>query len=625
MGAIAPIIAALPHVGTSPHAWREIPISRDMSAGAQRTAARLNGLGSLYYFAKYILGYTRFSPSLHRYMCQEMERDTIRLGMEIPRDHFKTSVAVASAMWWALPFTAEDEDLMRQLGYDDPWIAWMRRAHFTSTRTLIASETIGNARKMGVRIDGQYKSNSTFRYLYPEILPKTTDRWNQDSMTHNRLDGEYHGEGTYDFIGVKGALQSRHYQRQLIDDPVGEKALNSDIVMEGTIDWIRKLPGAMDSDPLRPAALADQCFIGNRWSHRDVGTWLRKNTSGMTFATHSAEGGCCTLHPTPRTPIFPEEFTMEKLAEIRQIEGPYNYAAQFLNQPTSPEAVRFERDWLRHYQPIVYEAPTAANSIAKDITFANQQQHGFNSHYDETRAEIAGAIPSRLRMAMRHEVRSGETVPDIRAGELDRVLLMDPNHSGENGRSRNAILCLGFYNRPNAPRRIYILESWAKACDHPEWIEAAIGNKPQQRGMALRWRVHAIYFESEVAGQQGWKYYIKERIERIRRESPNEAMFSVRPLKTDRSAGGKDKRIIGMESFYETGVVWCPRQGSGINVFLEEYDEYPNGSTNDVLDLMGYAPQAFIPGVGRSGTRDFMREEVERRKRLVQTLGPAGY
>ena len=230
-------------------------------SGALRrgVAARLNGFGSLFYFSRYILGHNRLSAGLHGYMAQELEMDSLRLAMEIPRDCFKTTIASVSApIWWALPFNDDDEAAMRKLGYGDAWIRWMRRAHNSSTRTLIASEIIDNAIKIGTRISGHYQSNFIFRNTYPEIIPRTSeeirgtgkkkDKWNAKSMTHNRVDGIFHGEGTFNFIGVKGALQSTHYERQVIDDPVGEKAIKSDLVMVDTCEWIRKLAGAFDSD-----------------------------------------------------------------------------------------------------------------------------------------------------------------------------------------------------------------------------------------------------------------------------------------------------------------------------------------------------------------------------------------
>lgn len=605
--------------------WNTITIHSDMSDAAKMAAARLNSLGSLFWFVKYTLRRSRLSPNLHGYICSELEQDSLRLGLEVPRDMFKTTCASEGAsMWWALPFNDHDEELMRSIGYGDEWIRWMRRAHNPNTRTLIASEIIDNAVKIGSRISGHYESNALFRELFKEIIPKneqswtggagskTKKRWNVKSMTHAR--SESHGEGTYDLIGVKGALQSRHYDRQIIDDPVGEKAIASDLVMEATTDWIQKLTGALDSYPGNSDVLGDQLFIGNRWSNRDVGSWLRKHMPSMRFVTHSAEGGCCALHKHGES-IFPEEFSMDKLRELRQIWGGYNYAAQYLNNPVDPEAVRFKPAWLRYYTQV----PVSRSGIS----IANSQQLNYQPTpemvmKEAARAELSGAIPERLVMAIQHEVQLGEVIEDMRAGEMHRVAIMDPNHSEENGRSRNAIVVLGMYNDPKKPRRLYLLDVWAEASSHETMIDRLIGTRPERLGLAVKWRVHHIYVESEVAGQQGWKFLLKDRVSRM----GVHASFSIRPLKTDRSAGGKDKRIIGMESLYENGLFWVRRTGQ--EAFMQEYEQYPNGATKDILDIIGYSPQTWEPG-SRVGTREFVAGELQRRAAMAQSVGVAGY
>jgi hypothetical protein len=593
------------------HKWQLIPVTEDMTPDLQVKAIRLNSFGSLFYFAKIVLGYTRLSTNLHAYMCKELERESLRISMEIPRAHFKTTVgAISLPMWWSLPFTDNDEMLMRALGYGDAWIRWMRLAHYSSTRTLIAMETLLNARKKGAEISSHYESNALFRRVFPEIIPKRSDHWNQDSMTHNRVDNEFHGEGTYDLIGVKGALQSRHYPHQVIDDPVGEKAVGSDLVMEATIEWMRKLPGAFDSNSLYPDKLADQVFIGNRWSLRDVGSWLRKEVPEVQILTHSAEGGCCKLHPAGQ-PIFPEEFSMEKLAQIRQIEGSYHYASQYLNNPVDPTSVRFQTSWLRYYSQVPWEAPR----IQKD----EQTPADVLNKFIEEQEEAAGATPLRLIMALHHETQSGEAIDDVRALHLDRVAILDPNHSEEKGRSRHAIVILGFLNHPPEPRRIYLLDCWAGAVSFEEMIEKLIGTTPEHLGLAIRWRVGAIYLESEVAGQQGWKYYFKDRVNAM----GTEASFSIRALKTDRSAGGKDRRITGMEPIYENGLFWVRRTGQ--EAFMEEYESYPNGRTNDILDVIGYAPQCWAAGVSPMDVHAFMEQEMARRRRMAASIGSGGY
>jgi len=600
-----------------PLKWKEIPIYDDASESAKKAALRLNALGSLFYFSKIVLGHSRLSKNLHGYMCGELENDTVRLVMEIPRDHFKTTIASVSApMWWALPFTRQDEDLMGQLGYGDKWMEWMRRAHNPHTRTLIASETIMNARKIGVKIDGHYHSNSFFRFLFPSIIPKDTARWNQDSMTHNRPPGEYHGEGTFDLIGVKGALQSRHYDRQVLDDLVGEKAISSELVLESTIDWVRKLPGAFDSDPKRPHALNDQLFIGNRWSQRDVNSWLRKNVPNLNFVTHSAEGGCCNLHP-PHQIIFPEEMTWEKLAEFRAIYGAYNYACQMLNNPIDPEAVKFKESWLRHYSVDVWKEPRGAEVIANWAQLSTKNRGQLSSNPDDV-AESYGAMPQRLKVAICHEKQPGEQIEDIKAGDLDRFAFMDPNHAEERGRACNAILVVGVYNRPPAKRRIYLLDCWSKASAHEEWLEAALGVTPGKRGLVVKWRCHVLFIESEVAGQSGWKFAIRERM----RKMGLDASFSVRPLKTERTANAKENRITAMEPIFENGLFWIPRMGC--QEWKTEYAQYPNGATIDLMDLTGYIPQCLSAG-SRLQTRDFVKEELQRSKVALMNVGPAGY
>jgi hypothetical protein len=564
--------------GLSEH-WILIDLDKCTTDDAKHAALRLNSFASLFYFGKVVLGHSRFTNSLHGYMCRTIERDRLRLALEIPRDHFKTSVAsVCAPMWWALPFSARDEELMRIMGYRDEWIRWMYRAHSSSARTLIASEVIGNARKIGVKIAGHYESNATFRHLFPEILPDRNCRWNQDSLTHKRLDGIYHGEGTYDFLGVKGALQSRHYDRQVLDDLVGEKAIYSDSVMEQTIEWVKRLAGAFDSRPDNPNDLGDTLIPGNRWSFRDLSSYLREHQSSRyVFETHSAIGGCCPMHP-PGIPIFPEEFSIEKLDEIRSTEGAYNFACQYENNPISPSAARFKLEWLRHY-------------VRKEQLVQDERDR-------EHRV-----------ITLEHEVQQGEVIEDMNARNLDRVLILDPKHSADKTRCRHGIAVLGTNVKP---RRIYLLEAWAGDCGFEAMIDQALK-------LAVNWRVHHFYVET-VAGQAGWYYYFLERVKQLREQ----ALFTVRQLKTDRSSGGKARRIEGMEPIYESGLFWTPRVGGGVGDFKGEYSQYPNGRTVDLLDVIGYLPQTWS-NVSRNDVKGFVQNAERRSRAMLSTIGPAGY
>ena len=136
-------------ISIPPARWRLLPIPTEPEA--HRFAIRLNSLGSLFFFEKFVLQMNRLTLHLHKPLCETLERENLRALKELPRDHFKTScVTEGFAMWRALPFTGLDEAAMRELGYGDDWIRWMKYAHRPEIRILTVSESIGNAGKLGI-------------------------------------------------------------------------------------------------------------------------------------------------------------------------------------------------------------------------------------------------------------------------------------------------------------------------------------------------------------------------------------------------------------------------------------------------------------------------------------------
>src|SRR5215472_10976495 len=112
-----PIVQAVQDINSESFAkiWITLPIS-GLTPAAQNQAHRLNALGSSYYFGKVVLRKIRFKEYLHKGWCEIIEQDLIKDVIEIPRDHFKSTIfSEVAPIWWALPFTQEDEDLMSLL------------------------------------------------------------------------------------------------------------------------------------------------------------------------------------------------------------------------------------------------------------------------------------------------------------------------------------------------------------------------------------------------------------------------------------------------------------------------------------------------------------------------------
>jgi len=446
-------------------------------------------------------------------------------------------------MWRSLPFGQQDEDFFHSLGYSDEFLAFMKRIHKRNARNLLVAENITNAAKLGKRISGHYESNALFRTVFPEIIPDTSCIWSVFSLHHKRSkDAASHGEGTYDFLGVGGALQSRHYDGVLVqDDLVGRKAIESVSIMEKTIDFHKLLAGAFEN-PDEDTHENDEFIVGNRWSYSDLNSYIREFEPWFHIASHSALGGCCSEHPAD-TPIFPKEFSFEKLMRIKQRMGSYHFSCQYLNNPAAPENADFKEEWLNHF---TLEPPDTHN---------------------------------QFRWMIRHEVRDGIIRKDFPRAHLRIGMAVDPNHSGNAGlgRCRHAIVVLGLASDGS----YYLLDCWAKGSGYDEFY-----NKIYE--MADRWDLNKFGLET-IAAQK----YIGHHIQQM-------SLLRGRPLRIIELKGeveGPDGELTRKKEWrirnvlapiFESGRFFTQRK---FQDFLGEYSTFPRGKFVDILDAMAYVPQ----------------------------------
>ncbi len=558
--------------------WRLINASAIQDPATRLFAHRLNCLGSNYYFIKIGLRRHRLQDNLHKHMADSVEKMHLKEVKEYPRDHFKSTIfSEGTPMWWALPFTTRDEAYMRTLGYGDEWIRWMRYAHNQDTRTLLVSSMEGNAIKLGRRIGHHYENNDFFREMFPEIIPDSSCVWSDKCRTQKRTKNSPDGEGTFDFLGVGGALQSRHYNRVVEDDLVGRDAIDSDTVMLDIISYHQHMVGAWDSDPSLQNEENDELVVGNRWSQKDLNQWIKDNEPWFNFETHSALGGCndnkCELHPAGM-PIFPAEYTKEKLEKLAIRLGLYYFSCQYLNDPIAPGTAIFDHNWLRYYKPRTVS-------------------------------------PTDRRMVIEHEVVEGEALKDIMPANLRIVMICDPNHAENKGRCRHSLSVIGYYKSKvegKTDERMYLLDSWAESCNY-ERLVAKIYE------MAQYWRLSEFWLET-IAAQRILKFYLeyRNRIESRR--------LTVRELKIDYSPNAKKRRIEALNPWFAENRFFAQRKFTD---FLLEYKGFPNGKTLDILDTIAYAPQVF-DSVGVTPKQE-VKMWMEKRQALnhVESVGVAGY
>jgi hypothetical protein len=559
--------------------YKLIPTDVLVKPDDKREAFKINSLIDLYYFSTITLGKYRlqtgpnFQLKLHYQMCLTVMKDGLKEVIEIPRDHFKSTIySECFPIWRALPFNEREEDLFTALGYSDLFIEWMRRAHSQDIRILIISETIKNAIKIGTRISNTYQNNGFFRELFPEILPGSSQTWTNDSLHQKRTSkGMGQGEGTFDLLGVGAALQSRHYDLAIQDDLVGKDALNSEPVMKSTIEYHQLLPGAMDSAPFDPNRDFDEIIVGNRWSHKDLNSHVRENESYFNFTTHSALGGCCKLHPFG-IPIFPEEFSIEKLLRWKKRFGTYFFTCQFLNSPIDPSKAKFKLGDFRYFH---FENVEGALANPKG---------GYSVRDTINKVELGK--PTQKRTIIRHHVAAGDVEKDVFPRHLDRYMVVDPNHSGQHsklggGRCRHAIIVSGVLRDP---RRVYILDAWAEAVS----IDLFVAKMFE---IAIKWKLNKIHVEA-VGAQKYLLYHLEYYISQNKRDNPILGTIKIEPLKTPQTAGAKEERIDGTIPSVERNEVWLDARNCA--KFIEEAEAYgQKKGLIDLLDVFGYGPQVW--------------------------------
>jgi len=505
---------------------------------------RINSLGSLYYFIKNTLKRRRLVDHLHKPWCISLERDHLKDVYELPRDHFKSTICSEGfPMWRALPFSPSDELAFRNLGYGDEFIAFMKRMHRRDSRNLLVCENITNAAKLGSRISGHYGSNPIFRILFPEILPDSSCTWSSFSLHHKRSQGSAaHGEGTFDFLGVGGALQSRHYDGLIVqDDLVGRKAIESISVMEKTVEYHKLVVGAFEN-PDENTHENDEFIVGNRWSYTDLNSHIREFEPWFRVVTHSALGGCCSDH-APDSPIFPEEFSFEKLERWRKRLGSYHFSCQFLNNPAAPENADFKEEWLNTFH---IEEPNEKN--------------GF-------------------RQMIRHDVVNGIVRKDFPVAHLRLGMTVDPNHSGNAGlgRCRHAIPVVGL----SAEGDYYLLDYFAKASGYDEFYGEIFR-------LAGDWNLRKIGVET-VASQRYIGHHIVS-MARLRGQS-----LQIIELKGE--VEGPDGELTRKKEWRIRNVLAPIFEGDHFfyqkkqQDFLGEYTTFPKGRFVDILDALAYMPQ----------------------------------
>lgn len=287
------------------------------------------GRESLFFLAKAILGFDKFTKEIHKPICdmvQDYEKNN-RNVLILPRGWYKSTLATIAYPLWRIINNPE-------------------------VRILLVQNTYTNAcGKLGA-IMQIAESNDLFRLLYPEILPDNDCTWSKDAATFKRK-GAY-PEATLEAAGTGTQKTGQHYDVIIEDDTVSPSKDNlTGAMMQPTQAEIEKAIGWFKlATPLLIEPVDSQrVVVGTRWAENDLLGYVidaHPEYNVLTRAVKETNG-----KPDVEGEIqWPGRFDQPVLDTIETDLGPYMYSALYMNHPTSASNQVFKREWINYYQTL---------------------------------------------------------------------------------------------------------------------------------------------------------------------------------------------------------------------------------------------------------------------------------
>ena len=287
---------------------------------------------SLFYFARYVLGYDKLVQRVHEPICQMLQNETLtRVNITMPRKWFKTTLAtIAYALWKPCA----------------------KRINHTM---LIAMNTVENAKPKLREIRQHVESNNRFRAVYPEVIPDfNSTTWGAEHATLRRTG--IHGTPTWSIAGATSAVVSGAWDELILDDlltaneneVVGEEVLPGAKDIVRAIRWFKKSISLLN-DPLHGRINN----IGTRWGEKDLVQYVLKNNREFAANTYDLRAVDGLEIATDKDGFFrivagkatmPEVYSIEALDLILQQQGSTLFRLWYQNEPIDAAELIFNLD-----------------------------------------------------------------------------------------------------------------------------------------------------------------------------------------------------------------------------------------------------------------------------------------
>lgn len=275
--------------------------------------------GSLYYFAKHVLGYSDLNDH-HERLCDWMQDPNRRRQRVLwPRGTYKTTIGLCF--------------LLREIILD-PEARW-----------LIYSANREEAKKRLKVLKTHMERNRMLPGLWPKIFfddpVSQSPKWTDEICTVRRR-GIY-TEETFETGSLEKSITGRHYTGAMCDDLVTNENYRSQIGLQAAIDGWQDLRPVL-AKGRQGKATYKELVLGTVYDDGDLYGWQDENVPESDLARNTR--GIWTDDTESET-ILGNDLTPEMLAEIRRSMTSSQFVHQYLNERVSSDTAMFKEEDLK--------------------------------------------------------------------------------------------------------------------------------------------------------------------------------------------------------------------------------------------------------------------------------------
>lgn len=201
--------------------------------------------------------------------------------------------------------------------------------------------TASYASELAIDFGGQTRNlinTPEFKNVFNEI------KLAQDSQAKNNWRIEGH-RGRYVATGVGGAITGKGADVLVIDDPIkNREEADSEVIREKVWKWYTSTART------RLAPNGSIVIVHTRWHDDDlIGRILASENAGLWEVINFP---AIAIEDEPNRkkgePLWPEQYTLEALEEIKSDIGLYEWSSLYQQSPVSEENQEFRKDWFKY-------------------------------------------------------------------------------------------------------------------------------------------------------------------------------------------------------------------------------------------------------------------------------------